>query len=96
LVFLSPAPVGGTSRTTDSKVIVTGSASDNVGVVSVAWANSRGGSGAAFGTSSWVTGPIDLSMGDNVITITATDAAGNVRTATLTVTRYVDIQNFVN
>jgi hypothetical protein len=35
-------------------------------------------------------------MGDNVITITATDAAGNVRTATLTVTRYVDIQNYVN
>jgi hypothetical protein len=96
VVFLSPAPVGGTARTTDSKVIVTGAASDNVGVVSVAWANSRGGSGAAFGTSSWVTGPIDLSMGDNVITITATDAAGNVRTATLTVTRYVDIQNFVN
>jgi hypothetical protein len=73
-----------------------GTASDNVGVVSVTWASSRGGSGAAFGTSSWVTGPIDLSMGDNVITITATDAAGNVRTATLTVTRYVDIQNYVN
>jgi len=96
VVFLSPAPVGGTARTTDSKVIVTGTASDNVGVVSVGWASSRGGSGAAFGTSSWVTGPIDLSMGDNVITITVADAAGNVRTATLTVTRYVDIQNFVN
>jgi len=96
VVVLSPAQAGGTSRTTDSKVIVTGTASDNVGVVSVTWASSRGGSGAAFGTSSWVTGPIDLSMGDNVITITATDAAGNVRTATLTVTRYVDIQNYVN
>jgi putative Ig domain-containing protein/fibronectin type III domain protein len=96
VVFLSPAQVGGTARTTDSKVIVTGIASDNVGVVSVTWASSRGGSGAAFGTSSWVTGPIDLSMGDNVITITVADAAGNVRTATLTVTRYVDIQNFVN
>jgi len=96
VVVLSPAQAGGTSRTTDSKVIVMGTASDNVGVVSVTWASSRGGSGAAFGTSSWVTGPIDLSMGDNVITITVADAAGNVRTATLTVTRYVDIQNFVN
>ncbi|HEU5256334.1 MAG TPA: putative Ig domain-containing protein [Vicinamibacterales bacterium] len=96
VIFLSPAPVGGTARTNESRVIVTGSASDNVGVVSVTWASSRGGSGAAFGTSSWVTGPIDLSMGDNVITITVADAAGNVRTATLTVTRYVDIQNFVN
>ena len=92
----SPAQGGGSARTTDSRVIVTGSASDNVGVVSVTWANSRGGSGAAFGTSSWATGPIDLSMGDNVITISAADAAGNVRQVTLTVTRYVDIQNFVN
>ena len=96
VVFLSPAPVGGTARTNESRVIVTGIASDNVGVVSVTWTSSRGASGAAFGTSSWVTGPIDLSMGDNVITITVADAAGNVRTATLTVTRYVDIQNFVN
>ena len=92
----SPAQTGGSARTTDSKVVVTGNASDNVGVVSITWANSRGGSGVAFGTSSWATSPIDLSMGDNVITITATDAAGNVRTVSLTVTRYVDIQNFVN
>lgn len=96
VVVLSPTPAGTTSRTTNSKVIVTGSASDNVGVVSVTWANSRGGSGSAFGTASWATGPIDLSMGDNVITIAATDAAGNVKTVTLTVTRYVDIENFVN
>ena len=92
----SPAQTGGSARTTDSKVVVTGNASDNVGVVSITWANSRGGSGVAVGTSSWATSPIDLSMGDNVITITATDAAGNVRTVSLTVTRYVDIQNFVN
>jgi hypothetical protein len=96
VVVFSPAQAGGTARTTDSKVLVTGSASDNVGVVSVTWSNSRGGSGAAFGTSSWAAGPITLSMGDNVITITATDAAGNAKTVTLTVTRYVDIQNFVN
>jgi hypothetical protein len=92
----SPSSAGGSSRTTSSKVIVTGSASDNVGVVSVTWANSRGGSGSALGTSSWATNPIDLQMGDNVIAITATDAAGNVKTVTLTVTRYVDIENFVN
>jgi Putative Ig domain/Fibronectin type III domain len=96
VIVSSPAQAGASWRTTDSKVIVMGSASDNVGVISITWANSRGGSGAAFGTSSWATSPIDLSMGDNVITITAADAAGNVRTATLTVTRYVDIQNFVN
>ena len=92
----SPSQAGGSTRTINSRIIVTGAASDNVGVVSVTWANSRGGSGAALGTTSWSAGPIELQMGDNVITITATDAAGNVRTATLTVTRYVDIQNYVN
>jgi Putative Ig domain len=89
-------PVGGSWRTINSRVILTGIASDNVGVVSVTWANSRGGSGSALGTSSWATGPIELQMGDNVITITAVDAAGNVRTVTLTVTRYADLENHLN
>jgi hypothetical protein len=85
-----------TYRTVNSKIIVTGVASDDVGVVSVIWANDRGGAGAAFGTTSWATTPIDLKMGDNVITITASDAAGNVRTIMLTVTRYVDYTNSAN
>ena len=83
-------------RTVNSKIIVTGSALDDVGVVSVTWASDRGGAGAAFGTSSWVTTPIDLKMGDNILTITASDGAGNVTTVTLTVTRYVDYQNTAN
>jgi len=83
-------------RTKDSKIILTGSAWDDVGVVSVTWTNDRGGSGAAFGTTSWATSPIDLKMGDNIITITASDAAGNVRTVTLTVTRYVEYTNGAN
>ena len=84
-----------TYRTVNSKVIVTGFASDNVGVVSVTWTNDRGGAGAAFGTTSWAT-TIDLKMGDNILTFTANDAAGNVRTVRLTVTRYVDYQNSAN
>jgi hypothetical protein len=35
-------------------------------------------------------------MGDNVITITASDAAGNTQSVTLTITRYQDLQNHVN
>jgi putative Ig domain-containing protein/glucodextranase-like protein len=87
---------GTTYRTVNSKIIVTGFASDDGGVVSVTWVNDRGGAGAAFGTTSWATTPIDLRMGDNIITITATDAAGNIRTVTLTVTRYVDYTNTAN
>ena len=64
-----------------------GSASDvTSGVSSVTWSNSRGGSGTAIGTTSWSISNITLSSGDNVITVTARDAAGNTNTATLTVT----------
>jgi putative Ig domain-containing protein/glucodextranase-like protein len=96
LNIVSPASAGGNYQTINTKVIVTGMASDNVGIVSVTWSNNRGGGGAALGTSSWVTNPIDLQLGDNVITITAVDAAGNVQTATLTVTRIVDLINHLN
>ena len=94
--IVSPAPAGGSYQTINMRVIVTGVASDNVGIASVTWANSRVGDGSAFGTSSWATGPIDLKLGDNVITITAADTAGNVQTATLTVTRIVDLRNHLN
>jgi len=88
--------MGGTYRTQDAKIIVTGFASDDSGVVSVTWTNNRGGAGAALGTSSWATTPIELKMGENILTITATDAAGNARTITLTVTRFVDLENHLN
>lgn len=94
--IISPATQDGSYRTTSGKVIVTGAASDNIGIVSVTWSSSRGGGGSALGTSSWVTTPIDLQMGDNVITVTAADAAGNVRSASVTVTRYVDLVNHLN
>jgi hypothetical protein len=35
-------------------------------------------------------------MGDNVITITAVDAAGNAQSVSVTVTRYVDLENHLN
>ena len=80
----------------NTKIIVTGTASDNVGVAMVMWANNRGGVGTSLGTTTWATTPIDLKMGDNIITITASDAAGNVQTLMFTVTRIVDYENHVN
>jgi hypothetical protein len=67
-------------------VTVGGTASDAVGVTQVTWANSRGGSGTAIGTTTWSASAITLLGGSNVITITARDAAGNTSTDTLTVT----------
>jgi len=75
-----------TYSTSSSPLNIGGTASDNVGVVLVAWANNRGGSGPATGTTSWSANGITLYSGDNVITVTAYDVAGNTGSDTLTVT----------
>ena len=75
-----------TYDTTSSTLSLGGSASDNVGVTTVTWTNSRGGSGTASGTTSWSIGSVSLQSGTNIITVTARDAAGNTGTDTLTVT----------
>ncbi|MBU0993944.1 MAG: hypothetical protein KJ737_15725, partial [Proteobacteria bacterium] len=80
-------PVTGTAYSTSSTPLtLSGKASDNVGVVKVTWVNSRGGSGNASGTSDWSIGTIDLKEGNNIISITAQDAMGNIASHTLAVT----------
>ncbi len=68
-----------------------GTAADNVALQGVAWSNSLGGNGAAVtqGTSTavnWSVASLPLQVGTNVITLTATDAAGNKTTTTTTAT----------
>jgi Big-like domain-containing protein len=75
-----------TYSTGTSSLTLGGTASDTVGVTQVTWANSRGSSGTATGTTSWTVGGIILQVGANVLTVTALDAAGNTATDTLTVT----------
>jgi mono/diheme cytochrome c family protein len=74
-----------TFTATASPLALGGTASDNVGVTQVTWTNDRGGSGTAAGNGNWTVGGIPLASGDNVITVTARDAAGNTATDTLTV-----------
>jgi len=83
---ISTPTTGSTYLTTQSTISLSGAASDNRGVVQVAWMNSTGGSGVASGTTSW-NANLPLQSGTNVISVTALDAAGNAATATLTVTR---------
>lgn len=64
---------------------IAGTASDDVGIASVQWSNDRGGSGACSGTTAWSQNGIILRPGQNIITITARDAASNSLTYTLTV-----------
>ena len=73
-------------NTSSSSLNIGGSASDNIGVTQVTWANNRGGSGTCSGTTFWSKSGITLYSGQNVITVTARDAAGNTGTDTLTVT----------
>ena len=73
--------------TNSSTVAVSGTASDAFGVALVTWANSRGGSGTASGTTGWTASSVPLQQGENVITVTARDSAGQTATDTLTVTR---------
>ncbi len=81
-------PTTGLSYTTGSTpVVFSGTASDDVGVVSVTWSTTGAvvpNSGPAAGTTSW-SASIPLMPGSNVITITATDGVGRFGTSRVTV-----------
>ncbi len=79
-------PTTGTSyRSETSSLNIAGTTSNTEGVTLVSWSNSRGGSGTATGIDSWSAAGIPLAEGENVITVTARDEAGNVSTDILTV-----------
>jgi len=81
------APTANASYTaTAATLSLGGTASDNASVTQVTWANDRGGSGSATGTTSWSVNSVSLQSGANVITVTARDAAGNTATDTVTIT----------
>ena len=85
VTITSPTSASTFTATTPS-LTLQGTASDNVGVTQVTWANSRGGNGVASGTGSWTAAGIALQLGSNTLTVTARDAAGNASTAMLNVT----------
>jgi hypothetical protein len=85
-VYITSPTWRSTYATQEGTLMLGGTASDNVAVTSITWANNRGGSGTALGTTDWTIPDFSLQSGDdNVITVTATDAAGNSATDTLTV-----------
>jgi hypothetical protein len=94
IVTITAPALGGGSYVTDQTVVnLAGNVDDTIGVTNVSWSNNRGGSGSTLGTITTWAGPwrweangIPLAEGDNIITVTARDAAGNIDTSTLTVT----------
>ena len=76
--------------TADPTVTVGGVAFDDQQLAGLSWSSDRGG-GASFGpAATWTVAGVPLLPGDNVITLSATDAGGNVATDTLAVTYNVN------
>jgi len=72
--------------TSSASITVSGTAGDNVGVVSVKWSSSTGSAGAAAGTASW-SAAVPLLVGTNVVVVRAYDGAGNSGWRAITVVR---------
>jgi len=73
--------------TNQETVNLSGNASDNIGVTSVTWANvSKATSGSCIGTTNWSVSGITLQGEDNLIVVTAYDAANNAGKDSITVT----------
>ncbi len=67
-----------TYLTGSGTIDLSGTASGVAGITQVEWYDDMGGEGSCTGTSSWTASNIALQPGGNVITITATDSAGNM------------------
>lgn len=73
---------------TSGLINLAGTATDNNAVTSVTWQTDRGASGAATynaTTGRWTVTGVPLSPGNNLITVTAVDAAGNIARASVIV-----------
>jgi len=81
------SPASGTLSTTAASVIIAGIASDNVGVALVSWATNFGSAGVASGTTTW-SAAIPLIVGNNSVTVRATDAAGNIAWRSVVIARH--------
>ncbi len=80
------SPASGTT-TTQSSVTLQGTAAETNGsITAVTWTNSLGGNGIATCSSTTWSATAALQQGANVITVTATDAAGKTATTSVTVT----------
>jgi len=82
--FLAPTNAD-SYDSSDASLDMAGTASDDKEVSAVSWDSSHGESGMAVGTADWVISGIPLIQGENIITVTATDKAGNRGSRTLMV-----------
>jgi Matrixin/Glucodextranase, domain B len=80
------SPASSMVSTSSANLTISGTASGNAGIASVAWTTSTGGAGTATGTVSW-SASVPLLVGNNTVTVRAYDAAGNSSWRAITVVR---------
>ena len=85
ILITSPTPLSGIA-TTAANVAIGGEVSDDVGVTALSWSTDQGTGGSLVVAPDWSIPNVDLVPGDTRVTVTATDAAGNVGTDVLDVT----------
>jgi hypothetical protein len=95
VTITSPA-AGGTLETPDDTVSLAGTAdSSSAAIVSVSWQSDKAGEGTASGSEAWETDAIPLQLGENTITITAEDSAGQTASRTVVIKREGDMAGTV-
>lgn|GEM_PF-3035815 len=82
-VTIQSPTANGDYETAQASIEVTGIAADNRQVSRITWNSDRGGSGTADGTTAWTIPDLALQMGENTITVSAFDPAGNRADTTL-------------
>jgi hypothetical protein len=80
------SPSSSNISTVASSITFTGTAMDNVGVAAVKWSSNVYMGANATGTAQW-SATVPLAVGTNRIALTAVDAAGNIATRNVVVTR---------
>lgn len=73
--------------TTDSAIVISGTASDNTMLKSINYTSSTGASGVATGLENWSVQGLKLAQGDNKIRVTAVDEDNNSSSASITITK---------
>jgi hypothetical protein len=80
------SPSTATMSTSALAATLLGTASDNVGVKQITWSTNFGTSGIATGTTAWSVS-VPLLIGNNTVTVRASDAAGNTSWRSVVITR---------
>lgn len=85
VIITTPTPLAGMASTLDT-IALGGEVSDDGTVADLTWATDQGAGGSLVPGATFSVPAIALAAGDNRITVTATDDAGNVGTDVLDVT----------